>query len=89
MFVFFAIVAAALGVTAGITAGKLVNKAGEEISTIGGLLPAGSLDVAPNNPDTNKPDYLKIIIISVLGAIGILIVRFIGKKLHIKLFNKI
>jgi hypothetical protein len=91
MFIFFAVVAAALGITAGLTAGKLINKAGSEVATIGGLLPAGTLDPIPSqtDPATGKTTFpfLKVITIAVLGAIGIMVVKWVGKKLHIKLLK--
>jgi hypothetical protein len=92
MWVLAGLVAAALGISAGIGFGKLLDnvmaKTGGAISTLGGLIPQGSLDVAPPDPVTKKTNWLGIIIIAVLGAIGIMIVRWVGKKLNVKLLKR-
>jgi len=83
MFVFFAVAAAALGIAAGITAGKLLDKTLGGVSTLGGLLPDGKIDPFPPDSSGTLP-VGKIIIFCVLGAIGVLIVKFVGKKLNVK-----
>lgn len=89
MWLFAFLASAVLGGYAGITAAKALDKAVGGVTTLFGLLPAGSLDPIPNDPTTNKPNYAKIVIVSVLVGVGILVVRWVGKKLHVKLFNKI
>lgn len=84
---FFGIFAlGALGWVAGVTAGKLIDKTGEQIATVGGLLPRGSLDIVPNNSD-GKIAWGKIIAGAVLAGVGVLVVKWVGKKLHVKILK--
>jgi hypothetical protein len=92
MWLFAAIAVGLLGGVAGITAGKLLDKTAESVSTIGGLFPKGTLDPLPDvddpeNPGKKKVQWGKIIVIGVLSSIGILIVKWVGKKLKIKLLK--
>lgn len=92
MFVFFAIAAAALGLTTGIAAAKLLEKGLGETTTLFGLLPApvpskGTLDPFPAEQSTGKLPMLKIVLFVVIASIGIIVVKWVGKKLHIKLLS--
>lgn len=92
MFVFFAVVAAALGISAGIAGAKLVEKGLGETTTLFGLLPApvsskGSIDPFPAEASTGKLPMIKIAIFITIAAICIILVKWVGKKLHIKLLS--
>lgn len=92
MLVFFAVIAAGLGISLGIAAGKMVEKGLGETSTLFGLLPTpqptpGLIDPFPAESSTGKLPILKIIIFVVLASIGIIVVKWVGKKLHIKLLS--
>ena len=50
-------------------------------------LPAGVAPLSNINDSTGKVNWLKVAIIVVVGAIGILIVRKVARMLKVKLFR--
>jgi len=92
MWFFVGTLVAALGTLTGIMTGKVINKSFGAVSTLGGLIPPGSLDPVPDETDPADPTkkkipFLKIIAIAVLSAVGIMIVKWVGRKLNIKLLK--
>ena len=50
-------------------------------------LPAGTAPLSNINDNTGKVNWLKVGLIVTAGAIGIILVKFIGKKLNIKILK--
>lgn len=92
MWIFLGISAAILGGVTGVTLAKLLDKTAGTIGTVGGLFPPGTLDPIPDeedplNPGKKKFPFTKVISISVIVSIGIMIVKWVSKKLNVKLFK--
>jgi len=66
---------------AGVGATSLVDK------FIPDKLPAGVAPLTNYNDRTGKTNWLKVGIIIAIGAIGILIIKFVGRKLNVKLLK--
>lgn len=78
---FEAIIKALLWFGAGVGATSLVDK------FIPDKLPAGVAPLTNYTDRTGKTNWTKVVIFVVVGAIGILIVKFIGRKLNVKLLK--
>jgi hypothetical protein len=50
-------------------------------------LPAGTAPLYVNKDQTGKINWLRVGLFCVIGAIGIMLVKYIGRKLHIKLLS--
>lgn len=83
MFVFFAVIAAGLGTSLGIAAGKLVNKALGQTSTLGGLLPSD-----PFPSENGHLPWVRIIFFCVLAGIGFVIVKKVARLFGVKVFSR-